>query len=252
MNNPYDSTPQGGQFDQEPQYATYGAGKPERNPLGLVGFILSLTCLLSPIGLILSLVALLKRPRGFAIAGTLIGALLTVVVVGVGYGFYWAANAGRGAMAIGYIAVQSEILDEQIRAYMREAGSPPASLDQVELPPAAKIDPWGTEYRLVPAASPNGMLAIASAGPDGQFGTADDIDDILSFEDNIDDRLVETWMEDALNNKDNWPGFMDIANVARDLEEWRQDNMGGSAIAAPSGTPAGDGQDGGDGDADGG
>ena len=252
MNNPYDSTPQGGQFDQEPQYATYGAGKPESHPLGLVGFILSLTCLLSPIGLILSLVALLKRPRGFAIAGTLIGALLTVVVVGVGYGFYWTANAGRGMMAIGYITVQSEMLDEQIRRYSNEAGGPPTSLDQVALPQAAKIDPWGTEYRFVPATSPNGAYSISSAGPDGQWGTPDDIDDIIGFERDIDDRLLETWLEDAVNNKDNWPGFMDIANLGREIEEWRQDNMSGSAIAAPSGTPAGGGQDGGDGDADGG
>lgn len=249
MNNPYDSTPQGGQFNQDPQYANYG-GKPESNPLGLIGFILSLTCLLSPIGLLLSLFALFKRPRGFAIAGTIVGLLLSVVVVGGAYGFYWFANAGRGAMAIGYIAVQSEVLDEQIRAYTREAGSPPTSLDQVALPAGAKIDPWGVEYRLVPASSPNGLLKISSAGPDGQFGTADDIDDIIGLEDNLDEATVESWMENAVQNKDNWPGFMDVANVAREIEEWRSSRAGNSAIAGSGGAPAIDGD--GDGDDEGG
>ncbi len=248
MNNPYESPPRG---DQDPQYANYG-GKPESNTLGLIGFILSLTCLLSPIGLLLSFFALFKRPRGFAIAGTIIGLLLSVVVIGGAYGFYWAANAGRGAMAIGMITVQSEVLDEQIRRYTQEAGNPPSSLDDVALPGAAKVDPWGTDYRFVPASSPNGVYSIRSAGPDGQFDTSDDIANIINIERNLDDATVERWMEDAVQNKDQWPGFMDIANVAREIEEWRQDNMSRSAIAGSGSDPAIDGEGDDEGDGEGG
>ena len=48
--------------------------KPETNGLGLAGFIVSLVGIcsggvLSPIGLVLSIVGLFREPRGFAIAG---------------------------------------------------------------------------------------------------------------------------------------------------------------------------------------
>ncbi|HHK42428.1 MAG TPA: hypothetical protein ENJ50_08425, partial [Planctomycetaceae bacterium] len=53
------------------------------NGLGIAGFIISLlgflSCgLLSPIGFLLSLVGLTKQPRGFAIAGAIIGAIGTL------------------------------------------------------------------------------------------------------------------------------------------------------------------------------
>ena len=57
------------------------------NTIGLFGFIVALTgllcCVTFPIGLILSLIGLRKPPRGFAIAGTVIGSLGTVVVLGL-------------------------------------------------------------------------------------------------------------------------------------------------------------------------
>src|SRR5437773_6109506 len=53
---------------------------PPTNGLGVAGFVTSLigvvTCgFLSPIGLLFSLVGLTRRPRGLAIAGTVLGAL---------------------------------------------------------------------------------------------------------------------------------------------------------------------------------
>ena len=61
------------------------------NGLGLAGFITSLVSLvlscgfLSPVSLILSLIGLLKRPRGFAIAGSIISGLqlLVLLIIGV-------------------------------------------------------------------------------------------------------------------------------------------------------------------------
>lgn len=54
--------------------------QPESNTLGLAGFIVSLvgwvTCgVLCPVGALLSLIALGKRPRGFAVAGLIVGIL---------------------------------------------------------------------------------------------------------------------------------------------------------------------------------
>ena len=60
------------------------------NNLGLAGFITSLVSLLScgllsPISLILSFIGLFKRPRGFAIAGTIISGLelLAIILIGL-------------------------------------------------------------------------------------------------------------------------------------------------------------------------
>src|SRR5688572_25362426 len=67
-----------------------------QNGLGIAGFITSLvgwiSCgVLSPIGLILSLIALGKQPRGFAIAGAIIGALGSLFLAVVGIGIIMAA-----------------------------------------------------------------------------------------------------------------------------------------------------------------
>ena len=69
----------------------------QTNGLGLAGFIVSLfgllTCgTLSPIGFLLSVIGVFKSPRGFAIAGSILGAL----------GSVWLAVAGLamlGALA---------------------------------------------------------------------------------------------------------------------------------------------------------
>ena len=82
----------------------------QTNSMGLAGFILSLlgffTCgLLSPIGLILSIIGMFKPPRGFAVVGMILGiigskwllialafGLFTVVLAALGI----AANQGAG------------------------------------------------------------------------------------------------------------------------------------------------------------
>src|SRR5688572_12689736 len=72
------------------QYAMQPDPAPS-NGMGMAGFIVSLigllTCgLLAPIGLLLSLLGLLKRPRGFALAGLIISVIGTVLLVAVGWG----------------------------------------------------------------------------------------------------------------------------------------------------------------------
>ena len=62
------------------------------NGLGVAGFVTSLVSLLflcgflSPVSLLMSVIALFKKPRGFAIAGTIISSIqvLLILLIGVG------------------------------------------------------------------------------------------------------------------------------------------------------------------------
>src|SRR5438309_8262556 len=81
---------------------------PPTNGIGLFGFILSLaalvlatfTCgigaLLSPLGLLVSLVGLLRAPRGFALAGTILGGVGSGILL-LFSGAILALIAGAGA-----------------------------------------------------------------------------------------------------------------------------------------------------------
>ncbi len=77
--------------DQNPTHHTVIVNREPSNGLGTAGFVTSLvaivTCgLLSPIALILSLVGLFKKPKGFAIAGTVISGIqvIAILIIGVG------------------------------------------------------------------------------------------------------------------------------------------------------------------------
>lgn len=161
----------------------------ESNGLGLAGFICSLVGLcsggvLSPIGLILSLVALKDRPRGFAIAGVVLGALgscgilLTVIL------FFVAPIALLGAIgAAGAAGIFPQLdarwemaqINSEVIAYRDRTGALPLKLDDLHINKTdLESDPWGHPY--VYTLGPNGMTyEIMSLGPDGQQGTPDDI-----------------------------------------------------------------------------
>jgi len=78
-------------FPSEPQFTQYpppySDHPPSQNGLGIAGFVISLvaipcTCgFLSPVALLLSLIALQSRPRGLAIAGTILSGLGTTFLV---------------------------------------------------------------------------------------------------------------------------------------------------------------------------
>jgi len=229
MNNPYSQDPQGGQ-PGEPQYATYGQPSGGSNVLGIVGFILALTCLLSPIGLIVSIIALFKRPRGFAIAGTIVGLVLSSVLLLAGGGIWAAVQTGKAGASAGILVVQAQVLEQQINAYTRETGRMPSSLDDVHLPNAAKTDPWGTPYRFNPDTPSSERWTISSAGPDGQFGTNDDIQNIVAFEDN-DGTIVRGWVTTAQQNPDDWAGWQEMFRIISEIGTWDSENAGRSAVA---------------------
>ncbi|TVQ53067.1 MAG: hypothetical protein EA377_08960 [Phycisphaerales bacterium] len=164
------------------------------NGLAIFGFCLSLVGLFIPtgivslLGLLISLVALTKPPRGFAIFGVLLGLLgtlfwfaimITLLVTGM-----LGAIAFLIAMAVFFVFVQPETLavtSDMMNILIASAehekkhGTLPESVDDLELERMHQIDPWGMPYRLVLTDDPDLPLDIISAGPDSEFDTDDDI-----------------------------------------------------------------------------
>jgi hypothetical protein len=167
----------------------------QTNPLGLAGFIVSLvgTCgtsgLLSPVGLIMSLIALKNEPRGFAVAGVVIGALgscgilvaLLLIPVAIG-GVLLAAGLTGLAVALGGPQIEAQVemglLALAIEEYADDHGSFPTELadisDDLESDSGLLTDPWGNAYVL--ELNDDGVTyRIISMGEDGQIHTDDDI-----------------------------------------------------------------------------
>jgi hypothetical protein len=167
------------------------AGAPPTNNLAIAGFVVSLlgifgSCgLLSPIGLILSLAALGREPRGFAIAGTIIGALgtcfvcvATAIAIAVPALFIAliAALGIAGVMGPGFVdKVEMARIAGAIETYEQDHTMLPITLDDLAITDTELLtDRWGHPYGYELA--PDGQsYRLFSVGPDGQAGTGDDI-----------------------------------------------------------------------------
>lgn len=161
------------------------APKPESNALGLAGFIVSLvglaSCgLLSPIGLILSLIAVFRVPRGFAIAGLVLGLIgsfwMTLLIGGLGIAAIVALAggliAGRGPLEATF---DGWLMEEAIEDYVEARGVLPTSIDEVPgLESGTLLDRWGRPYR-VEIDHRAWELIVISDGPDGVADSDDDI-----------------------------------------------------------------------------
>jgi len=155
------------------------------NPLGLAGFIVSLVGLcsggtLSIVGLILSIVAVNRQPKKFAIAGIVLGVLgllwVAVLVLFVGAGVLLAVVLGlvegRGALET---AVDSWQIKDAIVQYHEENDAWPVDISEVSGIEAERLeDRWGKPYHIT-IDSKNRQLEVVSDGPDGQAGTIDDV-----------------------------------------------------------------------------
>ena len=144
---------------------------PSTNGLGLAGFIVSLVgmvlCMgvICPVGAILSAIALVWKPRGFAIAGLILGVLGSVlwgvllVVWFSRFPSYFSTNDLWMA--------QDEI---DVYHYDHSNTLPDDATGQQLV--SYYNDDWGTaySYRYVDPQT----YEIISAGPDMQFGTSDD------------------------------------------------------------------------------
>ena len=162
------------EFGQIPYDADAGSenytGPDAPNVLGIVGFVLSFTCVLSPVGLLMSLFALTKPRKGFAIAGTVGGSVLTIVVGFLTYsGIMLVANPHMRAQA------ETGIDFAMVQASIDQAGTVPVSLDApgVEVPSMARTDYWNTPY--VYAEDGAGNWSLTTLGPDKAEGGGDDV-----------------------------------------------------------------------------
>ena len=169
-------------------YDPMAAPVQERNGLGLAGFICSLVGLftgglLCPIGLLISLIALGRRPRGFAIAGVIVGLLgscggLILIV-------FFSSLVLAMLAAIGLAVAMSdpqrlEITTDMVttaaavQQYQQGNRTLPASLDLLDLEDSVRTDPWGNQYEYHFSDATDMGFDLISAGEDGQFGTDDD------------------------------------------------------------------------------
>ncbi len=177
--------------DQQPQHINS-----ESNGLGLAGFIVSLVgfvvCggLLCPIGLIMSLIALGKRPKGFAIAGIVLGIFgslwifVAVFVIGLGallalIGLGMAAAVAIAAASIGQNAIN---VFHDIETYYDSNGSAPMALTDIgTYTPAELEDNWGSPLRYQVSADGQ-EIWLRSNGEDMLPDTGDDFEFYKNFQ----------------------------------------------------------------------
>jgi hypothetical protein len=142
--------------------------------IAIVGIV---SCgLLSPIGLLLSLIALIWPPRGFAIAGATVGLLGSIWFIVAGLAMVL-AFAGFGAMAtIAVDMVETQTAVEhaatRIEEFQAEHGALPTNDEGQALIDGLR-DGWDHGLRYVLAGE---TYRVVSSGPDGSFDTGDDLD----------------------------------------------------------------------------
>ena len=156
------------QFEPEPQPIP---ALRQSNVLGIVGFVLSFC--LSPIGLILSVVALAKQPRGFAIAGTIIGLLGSLVWAGLIFVF---VMFGPAFVSIFEDTSDYAQISRAIDAYKTQnAGALPPDLAALNLSANVIEDHDGNPYAY--SADPStGEWTITFIGWDGVHDSGDEVD----------------------------------------------------------------------------
>jgi len=121
----------------------------------------------------------------------LVLAILVVLgsMVGVGY-----VKIQQNAMK-NSARTQLTLLEDAVKTYMIDCGSPPASLDYLLQPPPdvpankwagpyldkqmLPMDPWNQSYQYEVVDQANGKFRIWSNGPDMQPGSADDLQTTL-------------------------------------------------------------------------
>ncbi|MFI4862408.1 MAG: hypothetical protein ACIAXF_17215 [Phycisphaerales bacterium JB063] len=157
-------------YPQHPARPYVPPNTPPSNALGLTGFILSIVgmvlCLgvLCPVGALVSLVAVFRPSRGFAIAGLIIGVLGTLL-----WALLWTLYFSLPSLVPDFdlYYAQTEI-DDHYLMY----GVLPSEADGQQMIDWYD-DEWGTVYRYHRVDDQG--YEIISAGPDRQFATADDV-----------------------------------------------------------------------------
>jgi len=166
---------------------------PRTNVLGIVGLVMGVVSLcacsgmLSPVALVVSLFALFRPQRGWAIAGVIVSALgcccflpigLPVLLVATGVVSLSAMTIWIGT-TLGLSPQQKTVLHSFVigallSAHYGATQTLPASLDELDLDPVILRDGWGHpfEYEL----DDKGGFILRTIGSDGVAGTGDDFE----------------------------------------------------------------------------
>lgn len=169
------------------------AAQMQSNGMGLAGFIVSLvglfaSCgLISPVGLVMSLVGLRREPRGLAIAGVVIGLIGSIwLFIALAFGLFAAilAAIGIGAAATAVNSMADIERTERTLASVRQAvveyeadaGKPAYAVELLEptfLTRSDMYDSWGRALEF--SLTPENQYLVRSLGPDGAANTEDDV-----------------------------------------------------------------------------
>ncbi len=167
------------------------------NGLGVAGFVVSLVGIflcgfISPIGLILSAVAMARPPRGMAIAGLALGLIGTTFLCLFGFAMFLTAVGVDMAkdrvedmieenLPDALALAQMSAISEALSQYRIEHNEYPPNLDELRDFRNQKsqndwkgpfVDPWGNDYRYERI---NDGFSLWSIGKDKLEGTEDDI-----------------------------------------------------------------------------
>jgi len=164
------------------------------NGLGIAGLFLSIIGLIVPtgvvaiVGMMLSGAALGRAPRGAATIGLTIGIVGTVLWLVIDLLVVLGVVLGGVAAVIGFafilVLTQPEIVELTsdmtnvaiaVEHERERSGDQPWSLEDLDLSPAAMIDPWGQPYVLAEGPGDAQGFDVVSGGPDGVLGTTDDV-----------------------------------------------------------------------------
>lgn len=153
------------EFEQFEQVAK----PPASNPTAIVGLVLAFC--VSPLGLLVSIFAALKQPRGLAIAGIVIG-LLGTIVWGVGGSVLYAGykRFGRPMVETG---MDIAAISQKVGEYQSKNGSVPPDLATASVTGDALVDAWGNGYEYE-AGADGKSWTLTILGPDKTKGTTDD------------------------------------------------------------------------------
>jgi competence protein ComGC len=132
-------------------------------------------------GLILSIIGLRKEPRTAATVGTIFGGIGIIEFILLGP---LMLGILLPALASARDSAQKQITTNRIHAvqtasetFKADNGEYPTSMDQLEeaklLPPKEAKDSWDNGLKLVGGGETKPV--VTSSGPDGEFGTEDDL-----------------------------------------------------------------------------
>lgn len=117
-----------------------------------------------------------QKHKGF----TLIELLLVITIISILAGVILPNFMGKGeeARSAAALAAIKGTFSIALDMYEQDYGKYPTTLNLLEgkyIRDFSPLDPWDNEYQYTPGSDSSTMYEIISAGPDGSFGTEDDI-----------------------------------------------------------------------------